>query len=96
MRRNSFSLMTLLLGMAMGMVGGMLFAPTPGVHTRKRLSYKIKNYSEKLRALIKTLASAQQGVSNQAKLASQEIIDQTIQKAQQLLEEADALAAQLE
>lgn len=48
MRRNSISIITLLLGTTVGVVGGILFAPTKGTNVRKALSYKVKSYVEKL------------------------------------------------
>ena len=80
----------------MGIVGGMLFAPTRGTNARKVLSYRIKRYAEKLQELVKALSKTQMTVSNQAKAAGQEIIDQTVERAQQLLKDANELANQLE
>jgi gas vesicle protein len=96
MRRNSISVITLLLGTAVGFVGGILFAPSSGTNVRKMLSYRVKSYAEKLQELIKTLAHTKSAVSSQAKAAGQEVIDETISKAKQLLQDANELAAQLE
>lgn len=96
MRRNSISIITLLLGAAVGFVGGVLFFPASGNNVRKVLSYKIKNYVEKLQELIKALSHTKVAVSSQAKVAGQEVIDKTISRAKQLLQDANELAAQLE
>jgi len=96
MCRKSVNFIALFAGMIMGIAGGMLFAPTRGANARKVLSYRIRRYAEKLQELIKALSSTQVAVSNQAKTASQEIVDQTIEKAQQLLKDANELATQLE
>ena len=96
MRRKSISIITLLLGTAVGIIGGILFAPSSGTSVRKTLSYKLKNYAEKLQVLIQALSHSKAVVSSQAKAAGQEVIDETIGKAKQLLQEANELAAQLE
>ncbi len=96
MRRNSISIITLFLGAVVGFVGGILLAPSSGNNVRKVLSYKIKNYAEKLQELIKTLSYTKVAASSQAKAAGQEVIDETISRAKQLLQEANELAAQLE
>ena len=96
MRKNSVSIISLLLGAALGFVGGILFAPASGTNVRKILSYRVKNYVEKLQELIKALAYTKSAVSNQAKAAGQEVIDETISKAKLLLEDANELAAQLD
>ena len=96
MRKNSISITTLLVGVAIGVVGGILFAPTSGTNLRKVLSYRVKNYVEQLQELIKALSRTKVAVSSRAKVAGQEVIDETISKAQQLLQDANELAAQLE
>jgi len=96
MRRKSISIIALLLGAVLGLVGGLLFAPASGENIRKVLSYRIKSYAEKLQELIRTLSYTKATVSSQAKVASQEVIDETISKAKQLLQDVDELASQLE
>ena len=96
MRKNSISILALLLGTAVGVMGGVLFAPARGSSVRKILSYKVKSYVAKLQELIKTLSQTKVVVSTQAKTAGQELIDETISKAKLLLQEANELAAQIE
>jgi gas vesicle protein len=96
MRRKSISIIALLLGAAVGVVGGVLFAPARGTNVRSVLSYKIKSYIEKLQELIKALSNTKTAASSQAKAAGQEVIDETISKAKQLLQDANELAVQLE
>lgn len=96
MRKNSGSIIALVLGTAIGIVGGILFAPARGDNVRKLLSYRLQSYVEKLQELIRTLSHTQTISSSQAKAAGQEVIDETIHKAKQLLQDANELAAQLE
>ena len=96
MRKNSTSIITLLLGTVVGFLGGILFAPSSGVHIRKVLIYRVKNYAEKLQELVYALSHTKVAISSQAKAAGQEVIDETISKAKQLLQDANELAAQLE
>jgi gas vesicle protein len=96
MRKNSVSIFALLLGIVLGIIGGILFAPAKGTNIRNVLTYRVKRYTEKLQELLKTLLHTKTGVSNQAKTASQELIKETIDRAKQLLEDANELAAELE
>jgi gas vesicle protein len=96
MRRKSISIIALLFGAALGVVGGVLFAPARGTNVRSVLSYKIKSYIEKLQELIKALSNTKTAASSQAKAAGQEVIDETISKAKHLLQDANELAVQLE
>ena len=95
MRKKSISIIALLLGTAVGIIGGILFAPARGTNARRVLSYKIKSCGDKIQELIKALSHTQTAVSSQAKAAGQQVIDETISKAKQLLQDANELAAQL-
>jgi gas vesicle protein len=96
MRRHSISIIALLLGTAAGILGGVLFAPTRGANVRKALSYRVKSYVAKLQELLQALSHTKAAVSSHAKAAGQEVIDETIKKAKQLLQDANELAVQLE
>ncbi len=96
MRKNSGSIIALFLGTVVGTIVGILFAPTRGTNVRELLSYRVKNYVKRLQELITTLSYTQNTASSQAKAAGQEVIDETIHKAKQLLQDANELATQLE
>ena len=96
MHKKGISIMTFLAGAAVGVIGGILFAPASGTSVRKILSYRVKNYVEKIQELIKALSYTKAAVSSHAKAAGQEVIDETISKAKQLLQDVNELATQLE
>ena len=96
MRRNSINLLALLLGTAVGIVAGLLFAPDKGANARKVLSYKIKNYAEKLQALMHVLVHTKVTMPSQAKAAGQQVVEETIRQAEQLLQMVNELTVQLE
>lgn len=100
MRKNSVSIVALFLGTVVGTVvgtvAGILLAPTRGTNVRKVLSYRIKSYVERLQELVKALAHTKTAVSSQAQVEGREVVDDTIHKAERLLQDAKALATQLE
>ena len=96
MRKSSASLLAFILGTTIGAIATLLLAPTRGVDVRSVLSYRVKNYVDRLQDLIKVLARTKAVASTQAKAAGQEVIDETIQKAKQLLKDANDLVAQLD
>mmetsp|Transcript_28472 Transcript_28472/g.66149 ORF Transcript_28472/g.66149 Transcript_28472/m.66149 type:complete len:98 (-) Transcript_28472:2704-2997(-) len=95
MRRKTINITNFLIGACVGILGGILFAPARGYSVRKMLSYRVKNYVEKLQELIKVLSHNKATTSNQAKTAGQEVIEETISKAKQLLQDVNELAEQL-
>lgn len=96
MRKSLTGLPTFILGIVTGAIAALLLTPTRGVDIRSTLSYRVKNYTEKLQDLIKVLSHTKASASSQAKKAGQEVIDETIQKAKRLLQDANDLATQLE
>lgn len=98
MRKYSANITTFLLGAVLGILGGILFAPTEGTSTRDLLTYQLKRLKVKLQAFIKelVLASTKTPVASEAKIAGQEIVDKTVQKAQKLLVAVNELSSQLE
>ena len=95
MRKKSASITALLIGAALGILGGILFAPSRGVSARDTLTYQLKRLKEKLQELIKelSLVSTKTMVTSKAKVAGQEVIDKTVQKAQKLLAEINELSS---
>ena len=91
MRKSSASITALLVGVVLGILGGILFAPAGGASIRDTLTYQLRRFKVKLQELIKELAlvSTKTMVTSKAKVTGQEVIDKTVQKAQKLLAEVN-------
>ena len=98
MRKKTSHVITLIAGISIGALVGILFAPTDGAHIRRSLSYKFRRLGERIQALVTALAWVKQEkiATNMAKIDGQDLVDKTVQKAQKLLEEVKSLSAQLE
>jgi gas vesicle protein len=98
MRKYISHILTLSVGLSIGILGGILFAPAGGENLRRSLSFQLKKLGIKVRDLGKDLSWVKNKniVTSLAKLAGQDLVDRTIQKADKLLEEVKSLAAQLE
>ncbi len=97
-KRRASSILTLLVILALGIFVGVLFSPTRGATTRSLLLYKLKRLFKKIKLLFLHVIAlpSQVEANNHAKLASQEVINETIRKAKKLLEEAEELSDQLD
>ena len=96
MNKRSENIIILLLGIIIGLLGGILTAPTKGENIRSGLIYSLKQYSEKIKILIKKLTKKGAHTETKAKNEGKEVVDDVITSAQKILEEADILTAELE
>lgn len=98
MRKRSSSIITLVIGLLLGALIGMLFSPVGGTAMRSSVLYQLRSIAQKLRTLFVYVIRFHKHVTtnNNGKIASQEVIDRTIEKAKKLLEEAKSLSEQLD
>jgi len=98
MRKRSSGILTLLIGLLLGALIGILVAPVGGTTIRSSILYQLKRIIQRIKALFIYLIRFHQDVmtNNNGKVASQEVIDRTIEKAKKLLEEARTLSEQLD
>ncbi len=99
MKKNPISsILSILIMITLGTLVGMLFSPTSGNNIRSVLLYKLEGFLKKMKSLLLHMLELpyQSKIQNDGKVASQEIINQTISKAKQLLEEVEELSENLE
>ncbi|NOS92801.1 MAG: YtxH domain-containing protein [Cyclobacteriaceae bacterium] len=95
-KKGSNALMAFLAGAAVGAVLGILYAPDKGSNTREKLSYRLDKYKKMLEDYLADLVSGKETpLTTQAKSEGQKVVNETQDKAQQLLDDVDALLEQL-
>ncbi|MBI3219012.1 MAG: YtxH domain-containing protein [Cyclobacteriaceae bacterium] len=95
-KKGSNALMAFLAGAAVGAVLGILYAPDKGSNTREKLSYKLDKYKKLLEDYLADLVSGKETpLTTQAKSQGQKVVNEAQDKAQQLLDDVDALLEQL-
>jgi len=95
-KKGSNALMAFLAGAAVGAVLGILYAPDKGTNTREKLSYKLDKYKKMLEDYLADLVSGKEtSLTTEAKSQGQKVVNETQDKAQQLLDDVDALLEQL-
>ncbi|MFN7095342.1 MAG: YtxH domain-containing protein [Burkholderiales bacterium] len=98
MRKYTSHMVTLAVGIGIGAVAGILFAPAGGSQVRRSLSYRLKRFGERVQGLVTDLTwfKNKDMVTSLAKVAGQDLVERTMLKANKLLEEVKTLSAQLE
>ena len=98
MRKRSSSIITLLIGLLLGALIGILFSPVGGTTMRSLILYQLRKIVQKVKDLFVYVIHLHKNVitKNSGKVASQEVINRTIEKAKKLLEEAKILSEQLD
>ena len=90
---NSF--FAFLFGIFAGGILGLLFAPEKGSQTRDRLSFLLDKYKKRVEELMAELVDGKEEGDNKAKSEGEKIIDNTKQKAEELLDDVNGLIDQI-
>ena len=90
---NSF--FAFLFGIFTGGILGLLFAPEKGTHTRDRISFLLDKYKKRVEELMEGLVEGKDLKGNKAKSEGEKIIDDTKQKAEELLDDVNGLIDQI-
>lgn len=92
---NGTGLLSLVTGIAIGALAGVLFAPDKGKNTRSKLSYQLDKYKEQLEEMIEELTDAKEPIVSGAKTEGQKVVADAVKHAQQLMNEVEALKKQV-
>ena len=90
---NSF--FAFLFGIFAGGILGLLFAHEKGTHTRDRLSFLLDKYKKRVEELMGELVEGKDLKGTKAKSEGEKIIDDTKQKAEELLDDVNAVINQI-
>jgi len=89
------SFFSLIFGIAIGGVLGILFAPDKGTNTRDRLTYRLDKYKKSLEDLLDDLSASSNKLENEAKSEGEKIVNDAKEKAERLLDDVNGLISQI-
>ena len=96
MSKNSTnSFISLLVGLMLGGILGILFAPDKGNNTRDRLSFRLDRYKRKLENLIDDIIDEKDNTNSEAKINSEKVVNKAKSKAEKLLKDVDEILSKI-
>ena len=96
MSKNSInSFISLLVGLMLGGILGILFAPDKGNNTRDRLSFRLDRYKRKLENLIDDIIDEKDNTNSEAKINSEKVVNKVTSKAEKLLKDVDGILSKI-
>tara|TARA_B100001079_G_scaffold127866_1_gene109646 strand:- start:2561 stop:2881 length:321 start_codon:yes stop_codon:yes gene_type:complete len=96
MSKNSTnSFISLLVGLMLGGILGILFAPDKGNNTRDRLTFRLNKYKRKLENLIDDIIDEKDDINSEAKINSEKVVNKAKNKAEKLLKDVDGILSKI-
>ena len=96
MSKNSTnSFISLIVGLIIGGVLGVLFAPDKGNNTRDRLTFRLNKYKRKLEDLLDEIIDEKDSIDSEAKTKSKKVVDNAKTKAEKLLKDVDGILSKI-
>jgi len=81
----------LISGALIGAAAALLYAPDKGSATRDRVSFRLSQYLEELNTLVEQLRKEKNGVTSDAKIRGDQLVEEAQEKAENLISEAEEL-----
>ncbi|MEC7857949.1 MAG: YtxH domain-containing protein [Bacteroidota bacterium] len=96
MSKNSTnSFISLLVGLLVGGIIGILFAPDKGNNTRDRLNFRLSRYKRKLEDLLEDILDEKDSIDSEAKTKSKKVVNDAKSKAEKLLKDVDGILSKI-
>ena len=92
MSKNSTnSFISLIVGLIIGGILGVLFAPDKGNNTRDRLTFRLNKYKRKLEDLLDEIIDEKDSIDSEAKTQSKRVVNNAKTKAEKLIKDVDGI-----
>ena len=96
MSKNSTnSFISLILGLIIGGILGILFAPDKGNNTRDRLTFRLNKYKRKLEDLLDEIIDEKDSIDSEAKSKGKKVVDDAKTKAERLIKDVDGILSKI-
>ena len=96
MSKNSTnSFISLIVGLIIGGILGVLFAPDKGNNTRDRLTFRLNKYKIKLEDLLDEIIDEKASIDSEAKTKSKKVVSDAKTKAEKLLKDVDGILSKI-
>ncbi|MEC8679842.1 MAG: YtxH domain-containing protein [Bacteroidota bacterium] len=96
MSKNSTnSFISLILGLIVGGILGILFAPDKGNNTRDRLTFRLNKYKRKLEDLLDEIIDEKDSTDSEAKTKGKKVVDDAKTKAERLIKDVDGILSKI-
>ena len=96
MSKNSTnSFISLIVGLIIGGILGVLFAPDKGNNTRDRLTFRLNKYKRKLEDLLDEIIDEKDSIDSEANTQSKKVVKNAKTKDEKLIKDVDGILSKI-
>ncbi len=94
-KNSSNSIISFVIGLVLGSIFGVLFAPDRGNNTRDRLTYRLNKYKLRIQEILDDVLDEKEVKRSKARTDEKKVVNDAKDKAEKLLKDVDGILTKI-
>jgi len=94
-KNSSNSIISFIIGLVLGGVFGVLFAPDRGNNTRDRLTYRLNKYKLRIQEILDDVLDEKEVKRSKSRTDEKKVVNDAKDKAEKLLKDVDGILTKI-
>ena len=94
-KNSSNSIISFIIGLVLGGIFGVLFAPDRGNNTRDRLTYRLNKYKLRIQEILEDVLDEKEVKRSKSRTDEKKVVNDAKDKAEKLLKDVDGILTKI-